>query len=182
MRISARIAGAGFSLVLAVVGVAAALVGVGYGMTDDEGQVGPGFLPVAFGAVLAVLAAADVLLRLARRAPRDTVEDLVEESLPVGADDDAVGGDDVDIFGRTQRQRTRILVLVVVSLVAAILLTYLVGLTIAFGLLMLGIAIGLERRPVVSSIIISVVATAVIWVVFRQLLSVPLPTGLLGLL
>lgn len=193
MRISVRAAGVGFSLILAAVGTAAAIVGSTYGFTGEDGRVGPGFLPVVFGAAVALLALVDVAQRVLRRDRGVTIEDLAtdlaagdepvaavvapEDEPPRNAD-----GEEVDIFGRTQRQRTRILVSVMVGLVAAVLLTSLIGLLLSFTLLMAFVAIVLEKRPVVPSLIISVVAAGGIWLVFRELLSVPLPTGLLGLL
>jgi len=191
VRISVRAAGTGFSLVLAAVGVAAAIIGSTYGFTGEDGRIGPGFLPVVFGGAVALLAVVDVVQRVLRRDRGVTIEDLATDlaagdAEPVVAPEDEPlrneAGEEVDIFGRTQRQRTRILISVMVGLVGAVLLTPLIGLLLSFTLLMALVAIVLERRPVVPSLIISVVAAAVIWLVFRELLSVPLPTGLLGLI
>lgn len=192
MRLTVRAAGVGFSLILALVGIAAAIIGSTYGFLGEDGRVGPGFLPVLFGAAVALLSFVDVAQRMLRRDRGVTIEDLATDLAagddgiaPVVPDDEPLrnaDGEEVDIFGRTQRTRTRILVSVMVGLVAAVLLTSLIGLLLSFTLLMATVAIVLEKRPVLPSLIISVVAAAVIWLVFRELLSVPLPTGLLGLL
>ena len=49
MTLTPRIARAAFSAALALLGIAAAIGGWGYGVTQDNGQVGAGFLPVALG-------------------------------------------------------------------------------------------------------------------------------------
>ena len=59
MTLSPRIVRAASSAALAVLGVAAAIGGWGYGVAQDNGQIGPGFLPVALGAIIAVLAIVD---------------------------------------------------------------------------------------------------------------------------
>ena len=63
--------------------------------------------------------------------------------------------------------------LTIVGLVVAIL---------AFGLLLLGVAVLIERRRLLPAIAVSVVVLGVIYAVFAILLQVPFPTGLLGLI
>lgn len=182
MTISTRIAGAGFSLALAIIGVVAVVLGLGYGMFREGDEIGDGFLPVVLGAVITVLAVIDIIQRMLRKDDvSDTIEEVMEDAIGVHLGETAEPQDsDIDIFGRTQRQRNRILLSVVGALVVAVLLASVVGLVVALTLLMIFVAVFLERRPWLPSVIIAVVAGATIWLVFEQFLKVPLPGGLLG--
>ena len=89
---------------------------------------------------------------------------------------------DIDALGRSQRQRNRMLLVVGGMLLGALLLVPVLGLLISLGVLMLTIAIVVERRPIISSVIVSVVAVGIVHLIFGVLLNVPLPTGLIGLI
>ena len=65
-------------------------------------------------------------------------------------------------------------------LLVAVLLVPLLGLLLSLGLLMLAVAIVVERRGIVPSLIVTVVTVGVFHLVFGVLLNVPLPTGLIG--
>lgn len=162
-----RIARAAASAALVVLGVAAALLGAGYGFTKDNGQIGAGFMPVVLGVVMAVLAVVDVVATLRRPAPETEA----------GADES-----DFDVLGRSQRQRNRMLALVVGMLFLALLLVPVTGLLIALGLLVVAIATIVERRHILAALLVGAIAIAVVHVVFAVLLKVPMPTGLIGLI
>jgi hypothetical protein len=91
------------------------------------------------------------------------------------------GPDDVDIFGRTPKERGRQLVTVFVALVAACLLVPVLGFLVSFFLLSLFISAVVERRRWIPSLIVSFLAVAAVYGVFVGFLDVPLPTGLLGI-
>lgn len=93
----------------------------------------------------------------------------------------ATGDDDLDIYGRTARTRSRQLVTVFVGLVVAVLLVPVLGFLVSFFALSLFISGIVERRPWVPSFVISLVAVLVVYAVFGLFLDVPLPTGLLGI-
>ncbi len=183
MTLTPRIARAAFSAALALLGIAAAVIASGYGVTQDNGQVGAGFLPVALGAIMALLAGADVVMALREREERapDEGGSLAAE-VDAAAIDHVAESPDVDALGRTQRQRNRMLVIVAAMLLGALLLVPVLGLLLSLGALMLAVAIGVERRPVVSSTIVTVVVVGAFHLVFGVLLRVPLPTGLIGLI
>ncbi|MDX2398612.1 tripartite tricarboxylate transporter TctB family protein [Microbacterium algeriense] len=165
---SPRIARVAASGVLVVVGAVAALIGSGYGFTTDNGQIGAGFMPVVLGVVMAVLAVVDVVATL-RRPPDADAGAGTEES-------------DIDVLGRSQRQRNGMLALVVGLLFLALLLVPVTGLLIALGLLVVAIATIVERRHILAALLVGAIAIAVVHVVFAVLLKVPMPTGLIGLI
>lgn len=182
MTLSPRIARAAFSAALALLGAAAAIGGWGYGVAQDNGQIGPGFLPVALGVLMVVLGGTDTAMTLVRREPTSPLAELGT----LGAEVDAAAIDtveespDVDALGRDQRQRNRMLATVSAMLLVAVLLVPVLGLLLSLGLLMLAVAIVVERRGVVASLIVTVVTVGVFHLVFGVLLNVPLPTGLIG--
>ena len=91
-------------------------------------------------------------------------------------------GNDLDIFGRTQKQRNRMLAVVLGLVVVALIAVQLVGFLIAFVLLIFVIAVVVEGRKVLPAAIVSVAAGAVPYAIFVALLRVPLPQGLLGII
>ncbi|MGY3128274.1 hypothetical protein ACVWW9_001773 [Agrococcus sp. UYP33] len=184
MTLSPRIVRAASSAALALLGLAAAIGGWGYGVAQENGQIGPGFLPVALGIIIVVLAGVDTASILLRREPTHPAEQLtgVEAEADAAAIDTVEESPDIDALGRSQRQRNRMLVVVGGMLLGALLLVPVLGLLISLGVLMLTIAIVVERRPIISSIIVSVVAVGIVHLIFGVLLNVPLPTGLIGLI
>ena len=74
MKLTPVTAKAAFSAVLAVVGVAAAIGGWAYGVLQENGQIGAGFLPFILGIALAALATVDVVQTLTRREPVNIAE------------------------------------------------------------------------------------------------------------
>jgi len=184
--------------VLLVVGVVAAVVGRGYGVTVPEhnGEVGAGFLPAVAGVLLALFAGAEVLKDLrAARAHRlahasASGASAVRTGLPVGADllvqapvqELLHEQEEVDIFGRTSAQRRKVLVAVSALLLATVLLVPVVGFLIAFGLMLFVISWRVERRRLVPALVTTVVVVAVTRLVFVNFLNVPLPSGLLHIL
>jgi Tripartite tricarboxylate transporter TctB family len=100
---------------------------------------------------------------------------------PVQIDGAGPGPDDVDIFGRTPKERGRQLVMVSVALVVACLLVPLLGFLLSFFLMSLFISIVVERRRWLPSLIASSLAIAAVYGVFVGFLGVPLPTGVIGI-
>ncbi len=185
---TARIAASG---VLAALGAAACLGGLGYGLRTEDGTVGTGLLPAATGAIITVLALIDVAQSLvaARRAratsstvPEAPVAErtLAQSIAAEDTDSDAATDDGVDVLGRDPRQRNRNLVIVLALVFAAAALVPLIGLLLAMGLLILAITIGVERMRPVSAVVVTACALACVWLVFAQGLRVPFPTGMLG--
>nr|WP_277604017.1 tripartite tricarboxylate transporter TctB family protein [Agrococcus sp. ARC_14] len=168
---------------MALLGLGAAIIGWGYGVTQDNGQVGAGFLPVALGVIMALLAGADAVIALLQRErrPADEPGSLAAE-VDAAAIDHVEESPDIDALGRSQRQRNRMLAIVAAMLLGALLLVPVLGLLLSLGVLMLAVAIVVERRPILSSVIITVVVVGVFHLVFGVLLRVPMPTGMIGLI
>ncbi|GAB3689518.1 tripartite tricarboxylate transporter TctB family protein [Saccharopolyspora tripterygii] len=147
---------------LVVLGAGVAISAPVYGVFGEQGRIGPGFVPLAAGGVLALLAA--VLLHR-------------QLTGPAVARDDEAGADD---FGRTARERSWILRRVFVLLPVTVLAVPLLGMVVAFGALVLVISTWLEGRRPVPSLVFAVAAAGAVWLIFAVVLSVPLPTGIFG--
>ena len=145
-----------------VLGAGVALSAPVYGVFGEQGRIGPGFVPLVAGGVLAVLAG--VLLHRQLRDPA-----------PAGGGE--AGTDD---FGRTAAERSWILRRVFVLLPVTVLAVPVLGMVVAFGALVLVISTWLEGRRPVPSAVFAVSAAAAVWLIFAVVLSVPLPTGIFG--
>lgn len=154
---------------LTLLGVGALVGGLHYGLFADDGRVGPGMMPAVAGALLCVLGAVLTLRTLA---------DSEAAGQPAGDEEDPEG---LDIFGRTQPERIRHLWIVFALLLLAILAVAGLGFLVSFGLFVLVVSVGVERRKPVTSLLIAVGACVLIYLVFELFLRVPLPTGLLGI-
>jgi hypothetical protein len=194
---------------LAAIGLYAVVVGLGYGLFNEGMRVGPGLVPTVVGAGVALVAGWEFVATLRGRRASHThgiaeVAASVASDLPASpatrageagpagplAEATAGGGtaspgsgpdDDVDIFGRTARTRSRQLGVVFTALVIAVLLIPVLGFLVSFFVLSVFISGIVERRPWVPSVVISLVAVLVVYAVFVLFLSVPLPTGLIGI-
>jgi putative tricarboxylic transport membrane protein len=193
------------SVVLAVIGVAAVLGGLGYGVTVEDGEIGPGFLPVLSGGLVAVFAILDVVGRLRRRSDLPTQAELILDTVGDDYENDdlrdtvhpandpgaaststqsinTLKRESVDIFGRTQKQRNRMLAVVIGLVILTLLAVQVVGFLIAFVLLLFVVAVFVERRSLLPSALVALAAGAVTYGIFVVLLRVPLPQGFLGII
>lgn len=186
---------------LTAVGAAVAVSSFSYGITDDGGRVGPGFMPLVLGGLLFALGGIQLVARL-RPAAGDPAGPARQPGDPVAESSAAVAGSaaepaaaagpapdsatdptggDVDSMGRTQAFRIRQLWTVAAAIFVGILLVPYVGFLIAFGALVLFISVVVERRPWLGAVVITGIAVAVVYAVFGVFLNVPLPTGLIAL-
>lgn len=150
------------------IGAFAAVYGRQYGMTTEEGEVGPGMVPVIAGALLFLLGLV-----------------LLMQGIRAGAHETATSGqsaeaDETDVLGRTDSERVRHLWIVFGLLFLTINLVGVLGLVACFGLFVLVVFVVVERRPLLASVAIAACACAFIQVVFGTFLRVPLPEGLFG--
>lgn len=178
---------------LALLGLVAVLMGLGYGFIGENDQIGPGFMPVLTGAFILVASLAEIgRLYLAPKG-RSTAglggvaEDLSAEAAAAQSAAHAElgegeGPDELDTFGRTAKQRSRTVPLIFAILFGAILLTQLIGMLFSLTLMMLAIVLFVERKPLVPSLLTSGAVLVVAYLIFVQMLGVPLPQGLLGIL
>jgi hypothetical protein len=177
---------------LTAVGGYAFIAAFDYPVFNEGNRIGPGFLPAIYGGLIALISAVLLVLTLTgHRARHDhglaevaqsVAPDTLLESGSAETSDSEYGTDgDVDIFGRTAAQRMRQLQMVTVALVVALLLVPLLGLLGALALFCLFTSIVVERRPWLSSALITAASITVIYLVFSVFLEVPLPTGALGI-
>lgn len=173
------------SAALVLLGSGAVIGGSAYGIFDDRGRIAAGFLPVLCGAAIVVLGLLDLVLQILRKSEGETIADEIIESVADGAplrSIDFAAQPDIDIFGRNQRTRNRQLLTVVVALIASMMLVPVLGLLLALALLMVFVSIFVEKRGVLPTVAITVIASAVFYVAFVVLLRVPMPRGLLGVI
>jgi putative tricarboxylic transport membrane protein len=121
-----------------------------------EGVPGPGFFPSVLAIALAITGGLLVLTRLRR---------------PEGA------FGDFTLPSRTHAQRSLGLW---VAILVAVLLVGVVGFLVAMVFLVAVALIGIERRRGLAAIVTIVLAPALAYLLFAQLLQVPLPAGLFG--
>ena len=170
--------------VIISLGIVAAAMGAGYGVLGDDGRIGPGFLPTIAGASMAFFAAVNMLTSGRKQAA--TLDSVVEERISGIAHGEAsqgpgADGEDLDIYGRTQRQRDRMLWTVIGIVLATVVLVPLLGFMLAFAAMLLVIAVVVERRKMLPSVMVSVLTLAATYAIFVLFLRVPLPQGILGI-
>ena len=181
MTAVARVAVAS-SIVLALLGIGAVIGGIGYGVIEEDGLIGPGFLPTMAGGLVAIFAIGDIVGRLRAKPTMSEAELILGAEADAVLEEEVAAESDIDIFGRTQKQRSRMLVAVLVILVATLLLVPLLGFIISFALMLLSIAIFVEKRKWLPALAVTAAALAVTYLIFVVLLRVPLPQGLIGII
>lgn len=164
-------------LVVTALGLGVAVVAPSYGLDVDGQRIGPGFLPLMAGTGLAILSLVQLASHLrstaaARRARGGKDAPVV----------DPHGAESADVLGRTAARRKRNMRLVTVAVVLTVLLIPVIGFLESFALMLLFVSIFVERRPVVPAIVITLVAVAVVYLIFVVALNVRLPMGALALL
>ena len=175
--------------VLTVLGAAVLMSSFGYGILLEGNRVGPGFLPMVLGLLLLLLSGSQLARSLWGSRPQPSSVAVIEA---LAGPSDAAGGnpavaprgDDepgVDVLGRTFRFRVRQLRMVVAAIAVTLILVPYAGFLLAFGALVLFIAIVVEGRAWLSAIAVTLAAVGVVYGVFAVFLNVPLPTGLLTL-
>jgi putative tricarboxylic transport membrane protein len=172
------------NVLLAVVGAVALVVGLGYEAFTDQGLIGPGFLPSVAGGLILVFSLAEIAKLYLARPGDQTGSSLMDQVAAVEEDASqaaAAGGPgELDTFGRTARQQSTAVWKVFGTIGAAILLVPVLGMILSMGLLVLVLALWVERRNVVPVVLTTLGAMAFAYVVFIQVLHVPVPTGPLG--
>jgi hypothetical protein len=156
---------------LTAVGGYALVTAFDYPLFNEGNRIGPGLLPAVFAGLITLISGV---------VQSVVADSTAEETSPHADPEDATDGD-VDIFGRTAAQRFRQLQMVTVALIVCLLIVPLVGLLGALALFCLVASIGVERRPWLSSVVITAVSVTTIYLVFSVFLEVPLPAGALGI-
>lgn len=177
--------------ILAAVGAAALIMGIGYGIFEEGGQVGPGFLPVFTGGFILAASLAEIARMYFSRAQRghsllDVAETVEEEAKAAighthGRDNTEDGGH-VDTFGRTSTERNWAIVKVFGVLLVALLMTPVIGLLLSLMGMALTIVLWVERKPLVPALLATGGGFVAMYLIFVQFLGVPVPQGMLGLI
>ena len=176
--------------ILGIVGAVAAIMGLGYGLTVEGGQVGPGMLPFLTGAFIFLASVAEIFRLFFARVGTSggrimsAVEDIeatAAESIDAAADADSADGEAVDTFGRTERQRNRAPFVIFLTFGIALALVPVLGLIIALSAAILFLLLVVEKQKWWVSALATIGAAVFVYIVFGLVLSVPLPTGMLGL-
>lgn len=175
---------------LALLGLVAVIMGFGYGFIGENDQIGPGFMPVLTGGFILLASLAEIgRLYLAPKGQSTAglggvAEELSAEAAAAQSMAHAEAGEEEerDTFGRTAKQRSRTIPLIFVILLAAILLSQLIGMLLSLGLMMFTIVLFVEKKPLIPSLLTSAAVLIAAYLIFVQMLGVPLPQGLLGIL
>ena len=171
---------------LGFVGAVAFVMGLGYGFMEDEDQVGPGFLPVLTGGFIFVASAAEIArMYLASGRGGGTflsAAESAEEEAKAAAGRAGQSDADAERASRAEAERNRAIAKVFALLLAALLLVPVTGLLLSLTAMVLAIMLWVERKPVVSSVAISLAGLGIVYLLFVQILGVPLPQGMLGLI
>jgi hypothetical protein len=173
------------TLILAVVGGVALVMGMGYGFLE-EGRVGPGFLPVVTAGFILVAALAE-LARLYLKRPRQHAGSLMgaaeaAENQAAAAIERTERPEERDTFGRTATERRKAILQVFAVMFLALLIIPVVGLLLSLTAMVLAIMLWIERKSPRTAIAVTAGALALVYVVFVQILEVPVPQGLLSLI
>jgi hypothetical protein len=195
---------------LTAVGLGALVLALGYGLFKDDLRVGPGLVPAVVGGLMVLIGGWELIATLrGRRTSHDSgLAEIVSATAPeivadapgedpstqgsspgdtpnsTTAPDDAPrtdSGEEIDIFGRTARQRSRQLAVVSIALIVTVLLVPVLGFLGAFLLLSVFISAVVEKRRWLPSVLISVIAVVLVYALFVGFLRVPLPGGLIGI-
>lgn len=176
--------------ILGIVGAVAAVMGVGYGLTVEGGEVGPGMLPFLTGAFIFLASVAEIFRLFFARVGTSggRIMSAVEDIEATAADSiDAAGtasadSDNVDTFGRTERQRNRAPFVIFLTFGVALALVGVLGLIISLSAAILFLLLVVEKQKWWVSALATIGAAVFVYIVFGLVLAVPLPTGLLGLI
>lgn len=187
-------------IVLLVLGAAVITASFQYGLFDDKGHVGAGFMPFVAGLVMTLASVWDIVK--SRHADGQSgVQGEAEEteqgalsaagsgSNPTVGSDEAVG-DDADALheeiraeleGEEQQAGWKAVLSVFGVLIGVVVLSSVIGLLLTLSLMVFVLLLFVEKKPWWAALIGFVLAFAFGYLVFGQLLGVSLPKGLLGL-
>lgn len=179
--------------ILGVVGAGSAIMGFGYGLTVEDGHVGPGMLPFVTGAFIFLASAAEIFRLFFARVGTSggrimsAVEDIeasAAESIGAVSDSRSDEGesDELDTFGRTEKQRNRAPFYIFITFGVALALIPVIGLIISLTAAILFLLLVVEKQKWWTSAATTIGAAVFVYIVFGLVLSVPLPTGVLGLI
>ncbi|NUL45779.1 hypothetical protein F7P69_11330 [Cellulosimicrobium funkei] len=155
-----------FLVFLTVLGIAYVVTSLSYGWSAETNPLGPGAAPATLGLLL--IAGCLLLLLQEVRSYRKAAAEAAQGIPPTEAAAPGVR----DLVKP---------VLILLIVVAGLMLTPVVGMMIAMPLVVLAIALFVEKLKPVPALIMAAVTALMLWLVFQQLLSIRFPTNLIGL-
>ena len=162
---------------LVLLGVGFAVGGASYGIFNEEGRIGTGFLPFVSGGLMVVfgIAVAMETWLAARRAGSPDPGDLEHDILAL-----ALKGDD-DLAGPAAEGQGRSVALVFALTLVAVLAIPFAGFLVSFAVLLFVLVTWVEREGAKRGLAISVAGVVFTYLIFEAFLKVPLPAGYPGL-
>lgn len=169
------------SLALVAVGVGVAVRGVHYGVIRSDGIVGPGFMPMLAGILLAAFSAGVLVKRIATdsRATVDTDAPHDEMALVTEAveTNDVAAAQAAATGGRAKEGSGRSLVIVFGSLLIGLIVARWLGLVLPLTLAIFSILYFAERKSLVRAMLTALIIGLLLYGIFDRLLQLPLPWG-----
>lgn len=156
---------------LLLMGMGVSVGGLHYGITLENGHVGPGLMPFAAGMMMVVAGLWETGSAW-RSYRRESQGDEVNDTHV----------DETDSFGRDGRERRWAVVKVFGILLGATVLAELIGLLLSLTVMMLVLLVWIERKRWWVGLAGGAAAFLFGYLIFGVLLDVPLATGLLGLI
>lgn len=166
---------------IAVLGLAIALVSRDFTWFGEGGRVGSGLVAGFSGLIMAVLGvviAAKPLLRGGDTTSADPERPAPEPAPPVDQQTRTAAVPAAEVGERPRELRSTLGVLL--ATLAAIFLTPMIGFLAAFALLLFFVVVFIEGASLRVAAVFTGVTIGVTWLVFVYALNVPLPTGLFG--
>lgn len=161
------------SAVLLGLGAGYYLLAAGIGRSALSDEVGPGGLPILYAAILAFLAVAQALTTILR-SKLSGVSRPGGRSYKGGASSNKAGGQDKDAQPLTAVLRRAAGVLAIG--VGYLLLVPYTGYVLALILVISSTAIYFGERSPGRALLISIAGAGVFWLLFVQLMGIPMPT------
>ena len=187
-------------IALLVLGAAVIIASFQYGLFDDKGHVGAGFMPFAAGLVMTLASVWDIVKAQFADGQGEVhgeTEDEEPGTLPAAdsginpiVDSDEAVGDDAnalheeiraELEGEEQQAGWKAVLSVFGVLIGVVVLSSMIGLLLTLSLMVFVLLLFVEKKPWWAALIGFVLAISFGYLVFGQLLGVPLPKGLLGL-
>lgn len=170
---------------LVALGIALAVGSVQYELFGEEGRIAPGFMPFVAGILLVVFSGMVGLETWWRRArdSRETTGEREPQADPVAeraASSEATEHSLRERIAETDEDEgsNRSILFVFGLTLVAILLVPVLGFLVSFGLLVVVLVAFVEREGILMGLVLGAGAVLVSWLVFIQLLQIPVPQGI----
>lgn len=166
------------------VGLAALVIGLGYGFLQESGEVGAGFVPVTTGGFIFLASLAEFVRMYFFAGPAKggvmSVADSAESEAKAAMAGNKDEAEDLDTFGRSAWQRHLAIAKIFGLLLVTLLLIPVIGLLLSLTALVLVLLLWVERMPVIPAVLTTAAVLVGAYLIFIVFLGVPTPQGMLG--